>query len=98
VSGSFNHVSFHVGPDVRVRCATYPDQVPILSLDARGITVSITPDGRDATDEALEFARALAREVGAFAAEVERMHAARHADAGGSTDDGTTKATESKAA
>jgi hypothetical protein len=95
--GSFSHTSFHIGSDLIARCSTYPDQVPILSLDAGNSAVSITPAGKDATDNALKFARALLRAVQEFAEEIERMHTAQHADAS-SDDDGTTKADESKAA
>jgi hypothetical protein len=86
--GSYTHLSFHFGSDFRAHCSTYSDQVPILSITARGVSVSITPAGRDASDEALEVARALAREVQAFAADVERLHAARN-DGTGADSSGT---------
>jgi hypothetical protein len=89
-AGSFAHVSLHVGARFMVRCSTYPDQVPILTIDAGDTTWSITPTGRDATDEALQFARELVRKALQFAAEIERVHAARHPS--------DTKADASKAA
>jgi len=73
--GSFSHISFHVGADWRVRCSTYPDQTPILGIDAGSAVLSITPRSKDADEAAVEFARALVREVQAFAAEIERLHA-----------------------
>jgi hypothetical protein len=89
-AGSFSHVSLHVGAGFMVRCATYPNQTPILTIDAGDTSWSVTPDGRDATDDALAFARELARKAQEFANEVERMHAARH--------DGDGKAAKGKAA
>ena len=89
--GSFSHVSFHVGSDFTARCSTYPDHVPIVSLDAGDGCVSFTPAGQDATDEALEFARALLRAVQEFAGEIERMHAARVVESG-DTEGGTVAA------
>ena len=82
--GSFSHVSYHVGGDWRVRCRTYPDTTPILSLDAGSSAVSVTTKGNDVGKAAVEFARALAREARNFADEMERMHAAQLADDGNS--------------
>ena len=73
--GSFSHVSFHVGADWMVRTCAYPDQVPILTVDAGRGAVAITVKGKSADQAAVEFARALVREAQAFAAEVERIHA-----------------------
>lgn len=78
--GSFSHFSYHVGRDWVVRCTTYPDTTPILSIDAGGSAVSVTTKGKDADKAAVEFARALAREAQKFADEVQRMHAAQLAD------------------
>jgi hypothetical protein len=83
--GSFSHTSFHIGSDLIARCSTYPDQVPIHSLDAGNRAVSITPAGQDATGDALKFARTLLHAVQEFAEEIERMHAARSVDEGGSS-------------
>jgi hypothetical protein len=78
--GSFSHFSYHVGGDWVVRCTTYPDTTPILSLDAGSSAVSVTTKGKDADKAAVEFARALAREAQKFADEMQRMHAAQLAD------------------
>jgi hypothetical protein len=94
--GSFSHTSFHVGPDFTARCSTYPDQVPILSLDAASSSVSITPDGMEATDAAVKLARDLLRAVRQFAGEIERMHAARLGESGSA--EGGTSATGMAAA
>ena len=95
--GSFAHAWLHVGSDFTIRCSTYPDQVPILSIDAGSSAISLTSATRDATDDALRFARSLARHAQEFADEVERMHAAKLADDGNAAaSDG--KATDPKAA
>jgi hypothetical protein len=97
--GSFSHLSMHVGSSFWVRCSTYTDTTPILTIDVGDTSLSITPSGKAATDDALTFARDLARHVQAFTTEVERMHAAQAtstpADGDSSASD---KATESKAA
>jgi hypothetical protein len=80
VGGSFSHLSYHAGADWRVRCNTYADTTPILSVEGGPSTVSISTRGRDADKAAVEFARALVREAQKFADEMERMHAARFAD------------------
>jgi hypothetical protein len=97
--GSFSHLSMHVGASFWVHNSTYADTTPILSLDVWDTAVSITPAGKDTTDDALRFAGDLLQHVQAFAAEVERMHAAR--DSSATTDGGpaaTDKAAEGKAA
>jgi hypothetical protein len=94
-----SYVSFgiHAGDDSQVLCHHYADRAPILVIDGRGCSVTVSTGGLETTGPAVEFARALARKAQEFADDVERLHAAQHADACGS-DDGTTKADESKAA
>ena len=75
--GSFSHLSYHVGADWHVRCNTYADTTPILSVDGGPSALAITTRGRVADDSAVEFARELAREAQKFADEMERMHAAQ---------------------
>jgi hypothetical protein len=90
--GSFSHLSVHLGTDWRVDCHTYDDHTPILTVDAGNVAVSFSIAGRCADDAAVSFARALARDVQAFAADIERMHAAQ-GDAGDvGDDDSDTKA------
>ena len=74
--GSHSHYSIHVGTDWLIRCNTYADTTPILSVDGGPSTVSISTRGREADQSAVEFARALAGEARKFADEMERMHAA----------------------
>ena len=54
--GSFSHMSLHVGSDWTVRCSTYADNTPILTLDAGESAVPISIAKRDATEAAVEFA------------------------------------------
>ncbi len=99
---SFSTFSIYVAGDGWVTCYSYPDKTPILSIDGGGSSVSISVRGRDATEEAVQFARALARHAQAFAAEVERVHAIQHpgnaSDGNSGTGGDDTKATDSKAA
>ena len=92
--GSFSHLSYHVGADWHVRCNTYADTTPILSVDGGPSTLSISTRGRNADASAVEFARALVREAQKFAGEMERMHAAHLADDSSTT----SKAADSDAA
>ena len=75
--GSFGSAGLYVGTDWAVRCSTYPDSTPILSIDAghAAMSVSITPM-KQMGDEAVAFAREFARQAALFAAECERLHAA----------------------
>ena len=73
--GSFSHLGFHIGTDWRAVCHTYDDHAPILAVDAGTCSVSFYPIGSGADKAAVEFARSLAREAQAFAAEVERLSA-----------------------
>ena len=79
-SRSFSHLSYHVGGDWQVRCSTYAETTPILSVEGGPSTLSISTRGRTADNNAVEFARALAREARRFADEMERKHAAQLAD------------------
>ena len=75
--GSFGHASVHVGADWGVRCSAYPDQAPILTVDAGTTAVSITVTARSAPGpQSVEFARELAAQAARFAAECERLNAA----------------------
>ena len=74
---SFGSAGLYVGTDWQVRCSTYPASTPILTIDAgrSAMSVSITPM-KQMGDEAVAFARELARQATLFAAECERLHAA----------------------
>ena len=94
--GSFSHLSIHLGSDWRVDCHTYDDHTPILTVDAGNVAVSFSIAGRSADAAALSFARALARDAQAFAAEIERLHAER-AGTGGHADSDTKAAPDAAA-
>jgi hypothetical protein len=91
-ASSYASFCLNAGDDAGVTCHHYGNRTPILVIDVRGCSVSVSTGGSDATDHAVEFARALARKAQEFADDIERLHTARH--------DGTvdTKADESKAA
>jgi hypothetical protein len=90
---SFSYLSYHVSSDWQVRCSTYTDNTPILSVEGGPSTLSISVRDRKADEAAVEFARALAREARKFADELERMHAAQLTHT-----EGTDKAAGSDAA
>ena len=79
---SFGSAGRSVRTDWQVRCSTYPDSTPILSIDAGRtvMSVSITPL-KQMGDEAVAFARELARQAALFAADCERLHAEQHGQA-----------------
>lgn len=79
---SFGSAGLYVGTDWQVRCSTYPDSTPILSIDAgrTGMSVSITPL-KQMSDEAVAFAQELARQAALFAADCERLHTEQHGQA-----------------
>jgi hypothetical protein len=85
-----------VGGDWRVYCHTYDDHTPILTVDAGLVSIAYSIKSRCPDDDALGFARALARDAQAFAAEVERLHAELAAT--GDHDDSDTKAAPDAAA
>lgn len=70
--GSYARFGMHVGSDWWVTCSTYDDHAPILGIDAGGSGVSVYFSDKDTT-KAVEFARALLREVQLFADETERF-------------------------
>ena len=82
--GSMVSLGVYLGADCRVECYEYPDKAPILSIDAGPNTVTMSVKGRDAADATVRFARELAAKAQRFAAEVERVHAAKLAEAAGS--------------
>jgi hypothetical protein len=81
--GSFGATSLRTGSDWYVQCSAYPHEAPILTVDAGPMSVSISPaDRHEVSAGTVAFAGELARQAALFAAECERLHAAR-ADAGG---------------
>jgi hypothetical protein len=79
---SFANLGVYVGTDWQLTCHAYADSTPILAVDTGPIVLTISLEGRKATDSAVEFARELAKQAARFAAEVERLHAAQHAKPG----------------
>jgi hypothetical protein len=79
VSGreSFGSVNLHAGEHVHADCYTYPQTTPILTVQAGRLTVNISIADRTAiASHAVTFARELASQAAAFAAQCERLHAA----------------------
>ena len=73
---SFASVSVHVGDDWDLRCDTYPQTTPILTIGGGSTQAHFCIAGRERiTAEAVAFARELARQAARFAAECERLHA-----------------------
>jgi hypothetical protein len=67
---SYSHLGVQVGGDWRVYCHTYDDHTPILAVDAGTVSIAYSIKDRCSGDDALGFARALARDAQAFAAEI----------------------------
>jgi hypothetical protein len=78
---SFSTCSLYVCADTWVTCYQYADKTPILSIQAGASEFSVSIKDRNADEAAVEFARALVRNVQSFAAEVERLHAEQSASA-----------------
>lgn len=85
-AGSSLSLMLLVGHDVGVRCSTYPDATPVLSLSTGGICVSLSIADRDQIPaEAVEFTREFARQTATYAAECQRLHTEQQATAKAST-------------
>ena len=70
------NASLYVTGRSHIMCCTYPDRPPILSLDDRCVSVSITvPDRQLVTAGDLETARHLADVVAEYIADLERHKA-----------------------
>ena len=75
--GSFGSASLHIGSDWQVRCSTYPDTPPILSVGGWHMEIAVSiADRQRVSAEAVAFAQELAGQAAVFAAECERLHAA----------------------
>ena len=76
---SFGWVNAHAGQGARVDCYTYAATTPILTVQAGRMSVNISIADRTAMPaHAVAFARELAAQAAAFAAECERLHAAQY--------------------
>jgi len=63
-----------------IRCCTYPDAAPILTIQDGAADITITSPGRgEVTEDDLTFGRQLAEAVTRYAAELERIAAANPA-------------------
>src|SRR5690348_1954173 len=72
--GSSGSASLHVGTDGHAWCSQYPDELPILSVNAGSMAVVISPaDRKQPGPHVIAFARELAAEVARFVAECERL-------------------------
>lgn len=78
---SFSSASIFFGDDGSSRCITRADSAPILVVDCGLSWVKICIRDDHAGD-AVRFARELAEQAQAFAAEAERLHAAQAAATG----------------
>ena len=80
---SFGSISLHIGPDWGVQCHTYENTTPILTVNAGRCGVSLSIAERTSIPaEAVAFARELARQAAAFAAECDRLNATNGPAAG----------------
>src|SRR5689334_20194771 len=65
-----------------IRCCTYPDAAPILTITDGPADITITNPGRgEVTEDDVRFGRALADAVTRYAAELERLATANRAAA-----------------
>jgi hypothetical protein len=81
---SFGSANLHAGQDAHVRCHTYAQTTPILSIQGGRMEVTISIADRTAMPaHAVAFARELAAQAAVFAAECGRLHAALPAQAPG---------------
>jgi hypothetical protein len=79
---SFGSVNLHAGEGTHVGCHTYPHTTPILTVQAGRWSVDISIADRTAIPaHAVTFARELASQAAAFAAECERLYAVHQAEA-----------------
>ena len=96
---SFGSANVHAGEGAHVSCYTDDRAAPILTVRAGRMTVNISiADSTAVPAHAVTFARELAAQAAAFAAECERLHALAPADAEAEgTGDGSADAAQSAA-
>ncbi|WP_153535773.1 hypothetical protein [Actinomadura macrotermitis] len=78
--GTWSMLGIRIGDDARIDCAVYAHATPILSISSSGVTLHLSPEGRqdiDASD--VDNARDLLKAVTTYAAECERLHAEQNA-------------------
>ncbi len=70
-----------------IRCCTYPDAAPILTILDGAVDITITNPGRgEVTEDDVRFGRLLAEAVTRYAAELEKHAATNPATAAGADD------------
>ena len=70
-----------------IRCCTYEDAAPILTIQDGAADITITNPGRgEVTEDDVTFGRLLAEAVARYAAELERLAATNPATAAGADD------------
>jgi hypothetical protein len=70
-----------------IRCCTYEDEAPILTIQDGPADITITNPGRgEVTEEDVRFGRLLAEAAARYAAELERHAATNPATAAGADD------------
>jgi hypothetical protein len=75
-----------------IRCCTYADHAPILTIHDGPAEITITNPGQgDVTEEDVRFGRLLAEAVNLYAAELEK-HAARDSAAAAGADESAGRA------
>jgi hypothetical protein len=77
---SFASLSVYIdGDDWWTTCHHYDGQTPILVINNGPNSMTVSLKGREASESAVRFARALLASVQEFAADIERLHAERTA-------------------
>ena len=70
-----------------IRCCTYEDAAPILTIQDGAADITITNPGRgEVTEDDVRFGRVLAKAVNLYVAELEKLAAKDHATAAGTDD------------
>ncbi len=67
------HVGVYVGSEWSVRCFTYPDERPILSLETPGGGLSVSAMGGTVTADHVDFAYALVKAANDYLIECEAL-------------------------
>ena len=67
-----------------IRCCTYPNEAPILTIQDGPVDISITNPGRgEVTEQDVAFGRLLAQAAAAYAAELDNLAARNRAPVSG---------------
>ncbi|MDH2429773.1 hypothetical protein [Sphaerisporangium sp. TRM90804] len=74
VNGSWQTTALHVDGRGRVACLAYPHRTPILEIAAGNAVIKVTLHANRVDYASVMFAREMADQAAAFAAEVERLY------------------------